>query len=322
MPPQLIPFKTLDVFTSTPFSGNPLAVVSIPPGTTLSQTQKQLIAKEFNLSETTFVHELTDQEAEAGAASSQERVFDIFTREAELPFAGHPTIGTAAVLYPRGVTRLRAKAGLIQLEAVESGGYRAEIPFDVRLHGSRLPGIQTSGSGSVPQAILDAENGAPLFSIVNGMAFALIELPSLEVLESLPVGGGSELPELSADLLDEGWSNGWVTRRYYFVRLGSETRNGKTVHQLRTRLVRRDMEDPGTGSAACALAGYLSLYVVKEQGEIGFGVTQGVEMGRVNRILVDTQISTGGEDGRRVLEKVFLGGEAVEVSRGEIVVPE
>ncbi|KAL4884472.1 hypothetical protein BJY04DRAFT_182580 [Aspergillus karnatakaensis] len=318
-----LPFKTLDVFTTTPYTGNPLAVVTISPGITLTQRQKQLIARQFNLSETTFVHEIDKNEGDA----SPERRFDIFTRTAELPFAGHPTIGTAAAVWGDGVRRLRAKAGVIQIESESVDGsvdgvrrYRAAIPFDVRLHEQRVPFIQ-HGDESIPEGIRAAEGGAPLFAIVNGMTFALIELPSVEVLGSLRTGGASKLPELPEELLDDGWRSGWVTRRYYFVRLGSEVANGKTVYKLRTRLVRRDMEDPGTGSAACALASYLSLHILKEEREIGFEITQGVEMGRVNRISVDVEVAEL-MNGKRKLEKLYLGGSAVQVMNGSLVIPE
>lgn len=80
-------FTTLDVFTKTKFEGNPLAIVTIPAGSEPSQATKQQVAREFNLSETVFLHETED------AASTRRRI-DIFVTDAELPFAGHPTIGS------------------------------------------------------------------------------------------------------------------------------------------------------------------------------------------------------------------------------------
>jgi PhzF family phenazine biosynthesis protein len=81
-------FRTVDVFTGTKYEGNPLAIVSIPKGADVSQEQKQAIAREFNLSETTFVHE-----SEVNNDRTSWSV-DIFMTSAELPFAGHPIIGT------------------------------------------------------------------------------------------------------------------------------------------------------------------------------------------------------------------------------------
>lgn len=78
-------FVVVDVFTAKRYEGNPLAIVRMPPSVKLTQEQKQNIAREFNLSETTFLHEPTDSESAW--------TVDIFTVQAELPFAGHPTIG-------------------------------------------------------------------------------------------------------------------------------------------------------------------------------------------------------------------------------------
>lgn len=86
-----VDFVTLDVFTAAPFSGNPLAVVFLPDNVSkpLSQSQKQEIAKEFNYSETIFIHPVA-------AASPTKRPIDIFMTDQELPFAGHPTVGAAS----------------------------------------------------------------------------------------------------------------------------------------------------------------------------------------------------------------------------------
>lgn len=315
-----LPYSILDVFTSTPFLGNPLAVVTIPPNTPLSPSQKQLIAKEFNLSETVFVHDIED------TTQASERHFDIFTPRAELPFAGHPTIGTAVHLYSQNVRTLIAKAGRIDIEKTASGALRAAIPFDVRLHERRLPlpspSSPTSDSTSddiLQREIASSETNAPLFSIVNGMTFALIELPSLEHLSAVRVGFAPELP---VELLDEGWRGGWSTRRYYYVVLDSELEGEeKATYRLRTRMVKTTpaMEDPATGSAACALGSYLSLYKASARA-VAFEIMQGVEMGRESRILIDTQVGQDDASARK-LQTVHLGGTAVQVASGTIAVP-
>ena len=305
-----LPFHVLDVFTSTPFLGNPLAVVTIPPGVSLTGFQKQRIAKEFNLSETTFVHDVEDRSV------TNERHFDIYTPQAELPFAGHPTIGTAVHLHDQGVKTLVAKAGRIDIESAADGLLRAAIPHNVRLHQNRLPEPKADHVEGLAREVAFAEKGAPLFSIVPGMTFALIELPSVELLGAARVGDPSVL---SADLLDDAWNEGWVTRRYYYVRLGSEGSGGRMKHRIRTRLIKLAMEDPATGSAACALASYLSLHVVDERSNT-FEIVQGVEMGRDSTILVDVEIGEG-RLGEKVLESVHLGGTAVTVSSGNINIP-
>ncbi|KAM0701901.1 hypothetical protein Q7P35_010811 [Cladosporium inversicolor] len=311
-----LPYTILDVFTQTPFLGNPLAIVTLPPNTTLSTPQKQAIAKEFNLSETVFIHSSTTQ--------SSERHFDIFTPRAELPFAGHPTIGTAVHLYSQNVRTLIAKAGRIDIEKTAKGALRAAIPHDVRLHEQRLPlssSIFISDSmkdDTLQREIASAETGASLFSIVNGMAFALIELPSLEHLSAVRVGVAPDLP---VELLDGGWRGGWSTRRYYYVVLDSEEGEDKATYHLRTRMVKTTpaMEDPATGSAACALGSYLSLHKARAKA-VGFEIAQGVEMGRESTILIDTRVEMD-DGGARRLRTVHLGGTAVQVASGTIAVP-
>lgn len=307
-----LPYHILDVFTETPFLGNPLAVVIVPQHVSLATAQKQAIAKEFNLSETVFVHDLQSSDP------STERRFDIFTPRAELPFAGHPTIGTAVHLHKQGIKTLVAKAGRIEIEPAANGSLRAAIPHDVRLHKQRLPMPVLDSVDSLQREIAEAENGAPLFSIVNGMTFALIELPSLEHLNAVSVGTASELP---VELLDEGWRDGWSTRRYYYVLLGGQNAGDKATHRVRTRMVKVTpaMEDPATGSAACALGSYLSLHELKEQ-SITIEITQGVEMGRESKILIETQVGMDSE-GTRKLNALHLGGTAVQVATGTIAVP-
>ncbi|WZH44030.1 Phenazine biosynthesis [Fusarium acuminatum] len=308
-------FSTLDVFTNTAYKGNPLAVVTIPPHQQppLTQTQKQQIAREFNLSETVFVHDVENP------SETNERKIDIFTPKWELPFAGHPTIGTAVFLRPQGVKTMVVKAGRIDIDFDQHGSARAFIPHDVRLHEVRLPQPQYETSDEQLAKVAAAEQGAPLFSIVNGMTFALIELPSLEMLGAAKVGAMSLI---SGDLQDDGWKHDFDSRRYYFVCVSSEQSSDgrKYVQNLRARLVKRTMEDPATGSAACALACYLALYKLSADA-VQFRITQGVEMGRESLIVVDVEIETDSAGVRKV-KTVYLGGNAVEVMSGSLRVPE
>ncbi|ENH67412.1 hypothetical protein FOC1_g10010683 [Fusarium oxysporum f. sp. cubense race 1] len=290
-------FTTLDVFTTSAFEGNPLAVVTIPPPSQqapLTQSQKQRIAREFNLSETVFVHDVENR------AETDERKIDIFTPQFELPFAGHPTIGTAVFLQPQDVKKMIAKAGRIDLE-FENGSPRALIPHDVKLHKERVPKheVEAGWDGKLAE-VAAADEGAPLFSIVNGMTFALVNLPSLELLGAAKVGA---MGYIDGDLQDDGWKHDFDSRRYYYTLLDGETSSdGKHVQNLRTRLVKRTMEDPATGSAA-------------------FNITQGVEMGRESLIVVDVEVKTDGA-GERKVKTVHLSGKAVEVMKGTVRVPQ
>ncbi|KAM0554000.1 hypothetical protein ACHAPJ_007075 [Fusarium lateritium] len=309
-------FTTLDVFTTTAFKGNPLAVVTLPPPSQhppLTQSQKQRIAREFNLSETVFVHDVEK------SSRANERKIDIFTPNRELPFAGHPTIGTAVFLQSQGVKTMIAKAGRIELEFEKDSSARAAIPHNVRLHETRLSQPEyEAGSDELIAKVAAAEDGARLFSIVQGMTFALIELPSLDLLGAAKIGA---MGYISGDLQDDGWKHDFDSRRYYFVRLSGEPSSGgkQFVQNLRTRLVKRTMEDPATGSAACALSCYLALYTLSAE-SIRFRITQGVEMGRESLIMVDVEVETNGA-GERKVKTVHLGGKAVEVMSGVIQVP-
>jgi len=136
-PPTQLEFVTLDVFTATKYEGNPLAVVRIPRGVAVSQEQKQAIAREFNLSEATFLHEGGD------ISSENAWTVDIFLTTAEIPFAGHPTIGTACYALARvarergiedgvidGTFALKAGPVLLRYD-VSKKTTRAAIPHDV-----------------------------------------------------------------------------------------------------------------------------------------------------------------------------------------------
>jgi PhzF family phenazine biosynthesis protein len=142
-PPPQIDFVTVDVFTSDPYKGNPLAIVRIPYGAHVTQEQKLAIAREFNLSETTFLRENGDNSQE------DEWTVDIFMTTQELPFAGHPTVGTACYVLSRtaqergineGVIEasFKLKAGPVGLQYdVVKRTAKAAIPHDV-LVGLRL----------------------------------------------------------------------------------------------------------------------------------------------------------------------------------------
>ena len=130
-------FVTVDVFTSHPYEGNPLAIIRIPPGHTVSQEEKQTIAREFNLSESTFLHE------KKGDAQDEAWTVDIFMTTHELPFAGHPTVGTACYVLGRAAQergiqdgviegRFNLKAGPVGLRYdVAKKTAKAAIPHDV-----------------------------------------------------------------------------------------------------------------------------------------------------------------------------------------------
>ncbi|KAI1468860.1 Diaminopimelate epimerase-like protein [Daldinia caldariorum] len=329
-------FVTLDVFTSTRLQGNPLAVVTVPASLkdALPHATKQKIAQEFNLSETVFLHE--PPESELGA-ESPERHIDIFTAEREIPFAGHPTIGAAVLaryhLHPRAHTHtLVTKAGPIGLVAQPGNRIRAKIPHDTHLHARTLAdvlgatGAEGVGLARDPE-IRAAELAAPVFSVVKGMTFVLVRLASLEQLAKVSTSWRLDFDAVPLTRLrDEGpWGEGGLVMRYYYVDMGVGVGEGEEegTRDIRARMVEPGFEDPATGSAASALAAYLSLKgeggEEKEKEGRKFRVTQGVEMGRKSDISVETTTRRGA-DGSVELVDLWLGGTAVVVMKGSLTV--
>jgi PhzF family phenazine biosynthesis protein len=323
---HVLPFTTLDVFTTTAYEGNPLAVICIPKSlrNVITQEQKQTIAREFNLSESIFIHESLNPDAEV-----PEWDVDIFTTDDELPFAGHPTIGAAAYVLGLGVKgsgrrngRFVTKAGPVPIflnGTMESDGREgflpvvsADIPHNVHIHAHTIGDLELPILGLSPIAeIRKAELKAPIVSIVKGMTFLLVELKSLALLGEVKM----ENPGVDFHgLLDGEWGEGFVSK-YYFVVLGEED----GVVRVRTRMIEVAMEDPATGSAASALSAWLSLRG-EERGGSGrsrkFEVTQGVEMGR--RSVIGVEVAVGEGQRRMRVEGVRLCGSAVLIMEGSL----
>ncbi|KAF2083200.1 Diaminopimelate epimerase-like protein [Saccharata proteae CBS 121410] len=334
-------FVTVDVFTSTRLAaGNPLAIVKVPSSTRLSQDRKQLIAREFNYSETVFLHERDDSRRDVDV---DEHIcvweIDIFTTDSELPFAGHPTIGTACHVLSQlassapwyggqrsVIGTLITKAGKMELQYFPKTHLaKASIPHEVHVHQSTISREQLSkwqpGLGAaVERNTAQLPEHWPIVSIVKGMAFALISLDSLQTLGR--VATGAFTPEAS---LDAGpWHESFLALMFY-VRLpdadvatpvapaaAAAAANDGTQH-FRTRMIQGPLEDPATGSASAALAAYLTLEQGVASGVTKYGFTQGVEMGRKSEIGVEVTL-----DEDRSIKTVDLVGGAVQVMEGRI----
>jgi PhzF family phenazine biosynthesis protein len=301
-----LPYLTLDVFTTTRHTGNPLAVVLLTPqdALTITQPQKQAIAREFNYSETIFIHRPAED-----ADSSDTIIVDIFTRFLEINFAGHPTIGSASYIlignpWPgaKNVKALQVRAGRIPIHISSPGAVSLAVPHNVRIHAAKAVGHA-----------LFAGREAPVVSIVKGMTFILAQLPDVETLSALDVPTASESGLELADL-DEGWHEGLVVN-YYFVRLGVDSEGRE---QLRTRAMVPGNEDPATGSAASALTAYLSLRedAGRGAGPFAFQITQGVEIGRRSEIGIMVERTANGD----AIESIKLSGAAVKVMEGTLEV--
>ncbi|KAF2652313.1 Diaminopimelate epimerase-like protein [Lophiostoma macrostomum CBS 122681] len=303
-------FVTVDVFTQRRYEGNPLAIVTVPRGTFVSQDQKQVVAREFNLSETTFVH--------PPDGDGLVWTVDIFTTFTELPFAGHPTIGTACnllsnVAEARGAkdgkieAKFNIKAGTVSLTYdVAKRSAIAAIPHNFHIH-ERTFSKEELLQLQPGLADIALKEAYPIVSVVKGMTFILIELEDEETLGKVAIGAGGP----SVDGLDKGWETAFIGP-YYFCRSGNR-HDGATY--LRTRMVTESLEDPATGSAASDLAGYLSLTEGKAGQAIKYAITQGVEMGR--RSDIELEIIMGEKSG---IADVYLQGSAVSVMQGSVTV--
>ncbi|OQV09873.1 hypothetical protein CLAIMM_13951 [Cladophialophora immunda] len=293
-------FVTLDVFTSTRYTGNPLALVKVPRHIALSQSQKQRIAREFNLSETVFLHEQTP--ADIAEDDHAARV-DIFTAHAEVPFAGHPTVGTANYLLRllgddaagKNVKALRAKAGRIPITLDPAAdGVQISVAHNVHVHNAPYAGKPFGQY--------------PVVSIVRGMTFILARLPDLAALAAATENlVGRDATYTSAPGLDAGWREGIVVT-YFFV----DTSGPRTPPPPPPRTPRPAPTQQSGGACGPGRAG-----------RHRYAIVQGVEMGQRSEIFVDVGVrpAAAADGGRLEIEEVLLSGSAVQVMQGSLEVP-
>ncbi|MDH4038015.1 MAG: PhzF family phenazine biosynthesis protein [Candidatus Krumholzibacteria bacterium] len=299
-------FWTVDVFTDRAFGGNPLAV--FPYATGLSTEQMQRIAREFNLSETAFV--LPPE------TPQQNFRVRIFTPARELPFAGHPTVGTAYVLAACGRVTLEGERTRIVL-GEDVGDIQVDIdarkgiPHYARLTVAQLPewGPEAPAIEDLaamlsisPQDLLDDETDHPQ-TISCGVPFLFVPLASREAVSRVR--------------LDWEWSNqylrtGWAKLVYAFSHDAESP--GCSVHARALTRAAGIEEDPATGAACSALAGYLARREGLKDGVARWRVEQGIEMGRPSFLDVEAEARDGALTGVRV------GGQSVIVSEGHLIV--
>jgi PhzF family phenazine biosynthesis protein len=294
-------FTKLDVFTSTPFVGNPLAIVHVPKTVELSQTEKQLIAREFNLSETVFHHV---QDAVSVSATSPV-VIDIFTTTEELPFAGHPTVGSGFYLLSRSpqlqTITLRTKAGDIPVVR-GAGGVRLQVPIDFKVHDPlSIPSVKQLQPQLNDADYVNGLDGAEACaSVVKGMTFLLVAIASEDALARLqPYPTRLIIPDMQTTL--GAWGVGFAG-----VYLFHERPDGS----VRVRMFDGTIEDPATGSAASTLGGWLALR--RGPGIHTIELEQGIEMGRRSDIKVIVSVGEG------EIERIELEGAAVQVMEGTV----
>jgi trans-2,3-dihydro-3-hydroxyanthranilate isomerase len=292
---RTLPFVQVDVFTQHPLQGNQLAVFTDARG--LADVEMQRIAKETNLSETTFVFPDEHSTLESGTNVR------IFTVEEELPFAGHPTLGTALVL--RGKTAapkvvLDLKVGKIPVTFTQED---SDLPFgemrqrDPEFGETHAPAEVAKISGLTAE---DVRHDVPIQTVSTGNPFIIVPVKSLAAMQRLNF-------------------NNLEAKRYL------EKHSGKFFYwicpecslpeaQFHARMLFYNGEDPATGSAAGPAIAWLVKHGVVNSEERVM-IEQGVEMNRRSHLFVRAK-----REGDRVID-VHVGGYAIEVARGEYLVP-
>jgi trans-2,3-dihydro-3-hydroxyanthranilate isomerase len=291
-------YVTVDVFTERMFGGNPLAVVLDAEG--LTSLQMQAIAREFNYSETTFVLPPRDAEHTAHVR--------IFTTRTEVPFAGHPNVGTAVVIARHREAKrcplidqfvFEEIAGLVRIRLLRNGGavVGAELvapePQSIR---SSVSVEDAAACLSVAPATIGTATHPPQVLSV-GLPFLVAELTSREALHRAKpnlIAHERVLPSIGTDAI------------FAYV-------HGTTPGDLHARMfapLDATVEDPATGSAAAATIALLAALRPERDGEFAWRVEQGVDMGRPSLLLGRT-IRRGGQ-----VTAVHIAGQVVPVMQG------
>ena len=293
-------FHTLDVFTEQRFNGNPLAVVLGADGLTPEQMQR--IAREFNLSETVFL-----QQANHRGALVRAR---IFTPTKELPFAGHPTLGTACLLADLGIAPAGDSVSFVLEEGVGA------VAVTVRRESNR-PRFAQLTTAQLPQF-------GPPVPAVNELATMLGLSPAdIETKFDkpravscglpyvlIPLTGIANLSRIAFDpvLWKKNLSRFWADHVLVYHRAA----DGEPIRARMFAPGSGVFEDPATGSAVVALAGALASESPQTDGTLRWEIEQGVDMGRPSRLFAEADKSGG------AVTAVRVGGYAVRVAQGEI----
>ena len=293
-------YFTLDVFTKSAMSGNPLAVVLDSEG--LDDQTMQLIAREFNLSETVFLH--------PPQGAGHKAALRIFTPARELPFAGHPTIGTAVLLALLDPTKdenafvLEEKVGLVPAAARKTSLNSGEAIFSL----PRLPERIEEAASDVDLACalnlrteeIGFDHHRPsVFSAGVGFTFVPVRDAATVALARIDHGHWKEA------VRPKDHANAFVYCREML----------ESGHHFHARMFAPDLgigEDPATGGAVAAFAGVLMAYEALGDGQHRFVIEQGYEMKRPSQIVLEMEVSSG------KLIAARIGGSALIISDGQL----
>ena len=291
LPEPTLEYWVVDVFADRAFAGNPLAVVL--DGDDLTTEQMQTIARQFNLSETTFPVKTT--------ASGADYRLRIFTPTNELPFAGHPSVGTALLMQ---------SVGRVDVGRVVQDCLAGLLPLDVGADAVTLTGGTPTLGDAVDPAVLCECVGLDIADVVVdseprwagcGLLWAYLRVSDDAVARARPDLG--RLTELTGGNADRGglavlsWQDGHAHARVFPGGLGI-------------------YEDPATGSAALGLGVWLAANgLVPASGEAAYEITQGAEMLRPSQLSCVVRVEAGQAVECRVR------GTVQPVARGRIAIP-
>lgn len=299
-------FVQLDVFTQTALAGNPLAI--FPDARGLNDAEMQALAREMNLSETTFI-----LPRDAATEAREGKKVRIFTVEQELPFAGHPTLGTALYLYASDSSEkkpdeisLDLKAGKIPVRFTANSEKAGCDRVDGQVFGEmrqRDPEFGTPFSRADVARVIgipvnEIHSKWPTQPVSTGFSFTIVPFRNCQTLSDLTFGYSQ-----ASEFLRKTGAN-----LFYF--LCPERREGRL--EARARMFFYGGEDPATGSAAGCAASWMVQHGVANSDE-QVVIRQGVECRRPSEMLVRAT-----REGERVTN-VRVGGYAVEILRGTVV---
>ena len=307
MPSRTYEFVQLDVFTQTPLAGNPLAIFT--DGRGLNDAEMQALAREMNLSETTFI-----LPRDAATEAREGKKVRIFTVEQELPFAGHPTLGTALHLYASELASNSTKSDQITLDlkagkipvhftanSESAGGERVDgqVFGEMRQH---EPEFGTTFSREevarvIGIAVDEISSEWPIQAVSTGLTFTIVPFRNRQTLSDLKFSYAQ-----AAEFLKNTGAN-------FFYFLCPERREDR--FEARARMFFYGGEDPATGSAAGCAASWMVQHGVADSDE-QVVIQQGVECRRPSEIHVRAT-----REGERV-GNVRVGGYAVEILRGTV----
>ncbi len=280
-------YLVYDVFTDRAFGGNPLAV--IPDASALAEDQLQRIAREFNFSETTFVYP-----ADHGGDSRVR----IFTPTMEIPFAGHPTVGTALALFELGQVGpsmvLELGVGPIPV-TVADGAARFVTKVPLETWPGPAPKVIADSVG-LDESTIRTDRHVPIIASV-GLPFAIAELTHDAALSAA-------IPNTDAF---RAFDPHWPTETHYDLLV--YTRDGATINARMFAPLDGIPEDPATGSAAAALTAYLGQL---DGVSASFEIAQGFDMGRPSQIRSSVTVENAAP------VAVSIEGRAVKVMEGRL----